>query len=180
MNSWWDQLVSSYKAQPTKVIALAGMSVFGLLLWGRLLLTDPPRVATADPEPTVNQAETRSAEDARPSAESTIKPELVVPVSHNAPRNLFQARDVASTGPSASTGEESQTDSDDSPSRTMIRERAQQLSLQAVVLGSEPRAVINGTTVRPGQAIDGFKLLRVGRRHADLEMHGTTVRIGLP
>lgn len=178
MNSWWNQIVTAYRNQPTKVMVLAGMCTLGLLLWGRLLLSDPPRVATADPSDK-NEAQIVSpAADTK--APATDLPELILNLQADSPRNLFRTRIPTQSEESASTGQQLLQEPDDTTSRAMIRQRAQQLSLQAIVLGHESRAVINGRTVRPGEAIDGFRLVKLYRRHVDLEMQGITVRIGLP
>lgn len=39
-----------WAARPTRAMPYALLLLLGLLLWGRLLLQEPPRVATAEPE----------------------------------------------------------------------------------------------------------------------------------
>ncbi|MEQ9455319.1 MAG: hypothetical protein RLN76_12110 [Phycisphaeraceae bacterium] len=180
MSTYQQRLLAQYRAQPSKVWVLAGMSVFGLLLWGRLLLKDPPRVATAEPG-TVAASVESSAGDAESGdrAGPAEGPEITVMVPSQLPRDLFRLPSSAQSPDSAESSQQLQVESTDTPRRSLVRDRAEALLLQAIILGGEPRAVINGTSLRPGESIEGFKLLRLERRHADLELNGVVVRLGL-
>ncbi len=51
--------------------------------------------------------------------------------------------------------------------------------LQSTILGERPRAVINGTTVAPGQRIKGFEVKGVMPRRVVLEMNGVEVYLDM-
>ncbi len=62
-----------------------------------------------------------------------------------------------------------------------VREFTQQYHLEAVLLtGNRRCAVINGTTVYPGQMLDGYRLLSVRERSAEFEVDGVRVNLRLP
>jgi hypothetical protein len=180
-----DKLLAQYRAQPGKVMVLAGMSVFGLLLWGRLLLKDPPRVATAEPgTPAAAEVSSTAASGTSSTTGSSVAviqegPEIRVTVPREGPRDLFRLPQVAQSPEPDEAAPQSRPESTDTPRRIRVRDLASGLRLQAVMLGREPRAVINGSTLREGQSVEGFRLLRVERRHVDLDMDGVVVRLGL-
>ncbi|WP_428388134.1 hypothetical protein [Mucisphaera sp.] len=180
MKPWLDEILKRYRAEPTKVTILAGMTVFGMLLWGRLLLKDPPRVVTAEPETQAVAVESASPQPTPPARALPEGPTVTVTVPEYRPRNIFQEPQLTPAPESDQPVPQVQPQTSDTSLRNTVRNQAMELNLQAIILGREPKAVINGQYVGPGDAIDGFTLRTLERRHAELEMQGVIVRLGLP
>jgi hypothetical protein len=54
---------------------------------------------------------------------------------------------------------------------------AQGLVLQATMLGEQPRAVINGQALKPGEKVRGFELREIRAGDVVLRMDGIDVRL---
>ena len=175
MNPWMEDLKARFHAEPIKISVMGVLLAVGLLLWGRLLLKDPPQVVTADPIADV-VATTTGASPAESSAELPL-PVIEIEVPSGPPRDLFASPRPERSVPSEQTAEKSQPETTDTPVRERVRELAGQLRLQAVIGGQQPRAVINGLPLQLGESIEGFTLRTVGSGAAELEREGVIVRL---
>lgn len=175
------------KGQSLKVTALAGLGAVALLLWGRLLLKEVPRTAVADPEARQAARDTTAGPPLKrtgsPAAEDDASlPPITVVLSDPGPRDPFgfgaglagprAAGDVS--GPSEAGGHGL---ADTDQGRSDVRRLARGLQLQLIVLGDEPRAVINGRSLAVGEEFEGFTLVRIGERWVDLNFRGVRVRL---
>jgi len=61
--------------------------------------------------------------------------------------------------------------------RSTVRSEAGSLSLTSTMMGNSPIAVINGRLLRPGEKINGFRLVGISRRMCTLTKEGVTVEL---
>lgn len=191
MNRWLKQVRRDMRAEKKKVFMGGGLLCVALLLWGRLLLSDPPRSAVADPEAEVATARS-SATPNRPTppppAPAEAKPEVVFEIDGaRVGRDLF-AFDAgfypdAFADPTVQAGSpKSEPDSADQnqswrASRRAVLAEASSLKLQSTMLGARSRAMIDGVLLETGQTIRGFELIEVRARQVTLVKQGVEVTL---
>jgi len=184
MNRHLANLKRQLLADKKKLGVMVILAVFGLLLWGRLLLRDVPRTATAQPKSKVSARSSDNAAIATPA-----RPHKVEVVRINADRRV--SRDLFRFDPNRynrtllspdsgnlfESGNSGHEPSDDLPGVGETLDAARRLELRSVVTGSSPRAVINNALVAPGERIEGFELLQVVDRFVYLERNGIVIRL---
>lgn len=179
---------------PRKAALLVVLLGFAMLLWGRLLLEQVPRVASAEPD---SVAQARHAGGAMTAAEldeqwadltSLVEPgppPVSMGLADRIKRDLFALRrdrferirkDEKSSAPE---GKSLPEPVDEMSRLEAVRDAAAGLRLESIVTGNPPRAMINGRIVAPEQQINGFTLVRVAARFVLLEREGVTVRLDL-
>ncbi len=180
-----------------KLFALLGLVAAGLLLWGRLLTQQVPRTVVAVPPAEGGEvAAQNTAEEADGSsgqiadAQAAMKAAPRRPVAVNLPPKLtrdlfaFDASGYARTATITPdepdirlSGKSDEKPTDDRHQDVEVARAASGLVLQTTILGDQPRAMINGQVLRPGQKIKGFELKKVLPRQVMLEMNGIEVRL---
>jgi len=163
------QQLMADRAKFSVMVALVGVA---LLLWGRVLTERVPRTATASPSEivVVNQPAATALEE-----EISDVTELVyADVRQTLARDLFAIdRQRFAQKPKLETDSITQAKS---PSyRTDVEDTARlaaALRLQSTVLGDEPRAMINGSLVGPGQKVMGFVVKEIMHRQVVVERDG--------
>lgn len=180
-----DQIVRELKADRKKLGLVIGLVAVGLLLWGRLLLKDVPRTATATPPIAAATAggeapaEVPAIDTRRQYAETVI-----VRIPPDLPRDMF-AMDTSSyrkTEIDAPVPLEPKVQSpavDKEFRRAKVREAASGLQLEGIVLGEQPAAIINGELFQAGQTVEGFLVTEIEDRKVVLEMDGIRVRMSM-
>jgi len=182
MNTTLSQIQRELR-DPKKAGLVVLLIVVALLLWGRLLLSHVPQMASADPSAPVAAGVDGSGELSGPILPTTPdKPVVSVELAEVLSRDLFllprEKYEALVDETKAQEPEKSPTEpADDQGWRRAVREAADELSLQSVVTGEQPRAIINGQLVAPGQRIAGFTLIRVAERFVEVEKDGVTVRV---
>lgn len=179
MKNWIVKTKKQLLADKKKSGAMLALLAIGLLLWGRLLLQDVPKTATAEPK----QEASTSAEDAIEIVRDPA-PRVVVDWPEKLPRDLFaldasryrrtvtqDTDDVEEKSPRSLTDKDVKIEA--------LRRRGQGLTLQSVITGSEPRAMINGRLMKIGQRVDGFELLEIHERSVILRMQDVKLRLGM-
>ncbi len=167
---------------PRKAGLLVLLLAISLLLWGRLLLKRVPRTASAQPVAAVSPTRAILAQAIMPAEPE--RPVVRVNLAETLSRDLF-ALDRRAYQPTkdARTAQETEKSPgqpvDDKRQSTAVRKAAAELTLQSVITGSQPRAVINGQMLSPGQRIEGFVLVRIDERFVLVERDGITVRLDL-
>lgn len=61
----------------------------------------------------------------------------------------------------------------------MVQEAAGRLTLQSIIQGARPRAMINGQLLASGQKIEGFTVSQIDQRHVILTRGGVDVKLGM-
>jgi hypothetical protein len=186
-------------ADPKKTGVLALLSIVLLVMAGRILLggaASGPRSAAAS----VNNAASTvvGSQAPRPSQASTIVPALqkwvdgpVPPIS----RNLFAVRvdyfevDGNGTAPAAEVEEgfcsklgksmANQADRIDKRENLIANYTAQasKLRLESIMLGSQPKAMVNGELVGEGSVVAEFRVLKIEARRIVVEREGIQLAI---
>ena len=143
-----------------------GLAAVGLLLWGRLILKEAPRTATAD-----GPAYAWTQNVVPPDGESgPITAEA--PVTGVKPGKLGKNADRGgSRSKSESMG------SDDSGQMQAAQTAAAELNLQGVTTGKVPVARIDGRLIRVGDTIQGFTLTACEGQSVTLERAGHVFRL---
>ncbi len=190
MNQLWNQLRRQLLADKKKACLMAGLVAVMLLMWGRLILKQIPRVATASTPVAASAAPATPAAPASARAEPTgwrAAPAIYTDLPQQVSRDLF-AFDPSGYQPTATSrlqqsepaAQKSGSDSDDVTAwETRIKDKLQALHLQSTMSGAQPRAVINGQVLGVGQSIEGLTLREVRTREVVLEMDGRLVKLGM-
>lgn len=182
MSEMTHKVIGQLTADKKKLGLMVGLLAVGLLLWGRLLIKDVPRTATAEPTAKVVAAEPVSARALE--AESGPAVTVVVDLPGSLTRDMF-ALDT-SVYPKAKNGEESSVPAKapiETPDKAYrvakATEAARGLTLEGVILGDDSRVIINGQLLQEGQQIEGLTVYRIENRKVVLEMDGVYVRLGM-
>ena len=153
---------------------VVGLMAVGMLLWGRLLLKQVPRTASADDKPAwLVEVEAESAPGER-EAVTVVRPSAL-------DRDLFRLDPsrYLRTVPIKEMSKEAKLPEpvSDEALRMSVAKAAEGLRLQSVTLGDVPAAFINGRLIRVGSHIEGFELRSCDERSAVLEKDGIRVRL---
>lgn len=177
-----NQLIRDYltelRASPVKTGAVALLLAFGLLLWGRLLLKEVPRTASADDPVAVASAAGLSGTNESDSA-NTLKLAEPPPLS----RDLFgldptRYRRTADQEERASGAKLQPATTEDSL-RVAVVSAARQLRMTSFIEGEEPVVMINNRALRRGDTLQGFTVIGFQGRSVVLEKQGIKVRLSL-
>lgn len=176
IKKWVQPLVADRK----KMFFMIALCALAMLLWGRLILQQVPRVATADDPVTAvaNASPAILPDDLKLEA----GPVVPVTVAGEPRRDLFDFNTSPYKrieSPDKSSGEEkSPVEAADEMSMSqLVRAEAQELRLQSVMGGERRRAVINNRLLAEGDEINGFVLREVTERHVLLEKNGIVIRL---
>jgi hypothetical protein len=161
------------------MLALVGV---GLVLWARLLLQGAPEQAVAGTAGAAVSSQVLAAGEGQTGHVRRQTVEVDLP--EGIQRDLFSFA-VGSYRRTATEAEAEPLVENKSPAQPTdetlqaqaVRQSALSLTLQTTILGENPRAVINGQVLRPGQSIQGFVLIRVMPRGVVLSRRGIEVTL---
>jgi hypothetical protein len=184
MNAWINKTFSDLRADRKKVTLMCGLLAIGMLLWGRLLIRQVPKTAVADPAAAVATA---MGEEIKPAVKPTAtkgRPKVEVVLSDETSRDPFSIDEQSFTRKFKAVAEiPVQAKSDPKPVdvppdwKAIVEKESAGLVLQSTMFSGQPRALINGELVSPGQTIKGFTLKSVAQREAVLEKHGIQIKL---
>ncbi len=169
--------VRELRRSPLKGGTIAVLLAVGLLLWGRLLLKEVPRTASAWRASVAvddgafdlgARPEKRPIEltDPGPPARDIF----AIDPSHY--RRTSSWRDEADREKSGRWGTENGV-------QAAVVSAAGKLRLTSVIEGEDPVVIINNQLLRAGDTIEGFTVVRLERRAVILESQGVKVRLSL-
>ncbi len=174
-----DDYIAELRGSPFKTTLIVAMLAIGMLLWGRLMLKQVPRTASAGIADMFSDASDAGA--AKPAKAETRKISLVLPAP--------AARDLFKLDPSQYKRTLSLSDLPIEPKlapgisdyqrQVAVVSAARALRLQSIVEGEDPMVLLDGELLRTGQVWKGFTVLTVEARAVVLEMEGVRVRLGL-
>lgn len=178
MKPWIETLKRQALADKKKAAAMIALVAVGLLLWGRLLLKEVPKTATAGPDAVASAA----GEAIEPLP--TPRSEVAVDWPDGLSRDLFafDANRYRRTTSGNELGEQAKSPqpmTDRDLRIETVRRRARSLTLQSVVSGARPRAMINGRLMEAGQSVEGFELIEIHERSVILRMQDVRIRLGM-
>lgn len=179
MNQLIRDYIAELKGSPFKSGAVAILLATGLLLWGRLLLKEVPRTASAW------QAASAVAENDTTNTRSNTRSDGGVALAPPPPltRDLFELDPSryrrTQLEKESPTGEKLGELSPEDSIREAVVSAARELTVHSVVEGEEPIVFINRKVLRAGDIIEGFTVLKIEPRSVILEREGIRVRLGL-
>lgn len=183
MQAQWQQVKSELLADKRKLGIMITLGVIALVLWARLAISHDPSAAQAAAVPQANAVASHHAQSLVTGTKLATDAIRVAEAS-SLKRNLFSFQADGYRITKASNFGSVQTKSAAGPTDEQVRLAQAQdavagLTLQSVMTGPHPNAVINGTLVGIGDTIHGFTLKKVLDRQAILEMNGIVVRLGM-
>ena len=178
------KIMKQLTADKKKLSVMVGLLAVGLLLWGRLLLKDVPKTATAVPAPVAQAAPDTATSTTTSVAEDRYRVTVVMDIPSDLSRDVFA---MNTTGYRKAKTEATQKyEPKDTPQttdmafrRAQVREAAMDLRLESVILGDQPAVVLNGQLLQEGQAIEGFVVRKIEDRKVVLEMDGVLIRLSM-
>ncbi len=178
MKPWWRKIPwQRWGIDRKRGLVALGLIAVALLLWGRLILKNAPRTALADPKEGQVALQTSPT---RQSAELTREIHLQLPTDRK--RDLFAMAEhrfarTENTPESAPAAKSVGETSDSEVKRRAVQQAAATLRLQTTILGTPPRAMIDGQLLGPGETIKGFEIVEIEQRQVILQKDGIQVRL---
>jgi hypothetical protein len=197
---WSEKIVKPFRASPQKAAVLGGLGILLVVLWMRLLVgSHGPNPAQGAPSPQFGDSpsvDDPSAGGARRSQSQALSflqwtRQPITPVR----RNLFAVpldyypRDGTHVASELSDGNgfwdqlaksmSSQADQQEQRQILIdnVRTKAAALTLQSTIMGDEPTAMVDGTMVREGSVVEGFRVLKIEARRIMVESQGIKLEI---
>ncbi|MEM9752793.1 MAG: general secretion pathway protein GspB [Planctomycetota bacterium] len=178
MNQVIRDYLAELKASPVKTGVIGLLLAFGLLLWGRLLLKDVPRTASAD-DPVAAAVAANLGVNANGDPPNTIRLAEPPPLE----RDLFGLDPTryrrTSDSEEPASGEKLGPGATEDSVQAAVVSAARQLRLTSFIEAEEPVVMINNRPLRRGDTIDGFTVLAIQGRSVVLENQGVKVRLSL-
>lgn len=178
MSPWLDRCRRVLMADKKKTAVMVALVAVGLLLWGRLLLKQVPKTATATPDALLGMA----SDDAGPIPEPS--PRVVIDFPDSLDRDVFAIdpshyQRIASENNSAGRDKSLALITDKQQRIEEVRRDARGLTLQSVVVGANPQAIVNGRLLQVGQSIEGFEVVEIHERSVIFRTRGVRIRLSL-
>jgi len=186
MNPQLQQLIHRITANRKRFVVMSVLTGAMMLLWGRLLLKQVPRDATATPPISAAFVPATPADDADAShVEVPTRVSEPVAVADHLTRSIF----AIDTGrypinpdwddPSKQQAKSAPTTSDEEIARRIRADAHSLLKLQTTVSGDPPRAMINDQVLSQGDIIGGYRLERILTRGVIVAKEGVKARIDM-
>ena len=178
------KIVSKLTADKKKFSLMVGLIAVALLMWGRLLLKEVPRSATASPEQQV-AGELLSGNSEAGGMSSYQRNVVYVEIPQSTNRDLFYLKrsiyveDEKETGNGVSPGKSSAIPSDEQERIKAAATAFSGLRLETTIMGETPKALINGKLVGVGKNIAGFKVKQILSHSVVLERQGRDYRLDM-
>jgi hypothetical protein len=179
MSNTVTQLGRQLAADRKKLSIMLALLVFGMLLWGRLLLKEVPRSVTAMPTVATN-VHTPSATDGVAAVAPGFQRVVYVDWPGVLDRDLFtfdpNPYKRNPDNPSTALGQKSPPQPcDEARRKALTLEARATLTLNSVVTQPRPYAVINEQLLIPGQSIEDYTLRKISDLSVILEKQGITI-----
>jgi len=180
------KMEQAIRRDPKRFSLLGGLLVIMLFLWGRMLFSGPASATairrsvvaiTDSPQPTVRVAASN------PVLDWLAQPKKAVQ------RNLFAvnldyfSRAGDKTKPVDPDPGQAVPDDADHEQQILLenlRQQSAKLKLESTMMGSTPRAMVNGVLVREGDTVEGFVVVKIQSQQITVEQDGVTLQVGMP
>jgi len=178
MNAQMRHTMNQLTADKKKLALMILLLVVAVVLWLRMSFSQSPQSVSAS-----SGDVTATASAARPAPQTLLIDEHVaVELTDTLERDLFAMNASFFTPINHGDSEEGEEKSGPEPSDDMtrslsVRTEAAELELDTTMTGAKPRAMINGVLLKPGDTVEGFKLLRILHRKVVVEKDGVRVLI---
>ena len=182
MNATLRRMLRQLTADRRKLSLMVCLLAVGMLLWGRLLLKQLPKSAVADPKAR-NTLKVSPVDKASHGKADSGPRTVSLDFSTDLDRDLFalDSRFFPIDEPvEPKLVMEPKLPADNTNALlAQVREKGRALQLQSVLMGTEPRALLNGQLLRVGDKIRGFELKEIKSRSVVLEMTGIQIEISM-
>jgi hypothetical protein len=201
--AWWKSLARSAREEPGKAALLGALIVVLLVLWARVASDATPRPARASVAAKPTPARARSvvppAAAPAPAVANVWQDWVASPINPLA-RNLFAIdwtcfpQDTSqSPAPTSQPAADAASDSEDPLAKSQairadqenkrrvlldyLRQQAGQLRLHSILVGAQPKALINDELVREGDVVASFRVLKIEPRRVIIEREGIRLEV---
>jgi hypothetical protein len=177
---------------PKRSSVLAGLGVVMLVLWARLLLNGPASATASLIRRSVAAITDSPAPMMRGPSSNPVLDWLAQP-KRPVQRNLFAIKlDYYARAAGKTASSESQDDPTKPPADEADQARQQQilldnlqtqaakLKLQTTLMGTTPRAMVNGQLVKEGDTVEGFTVVKIAPRKITVQQDGAVLEIEMP
>ena len=186
-----EKLRAALSRDPKRTSLMAGLAAIMLFMWIRMLGSGPSSATASFIRRSVAAMTTAKPEPAR-SAGSTPVLEWLAKPKASLQRNLFlvhldfyaRARDRTLATQFQESQIDVSTDEDRQKERQILIENLQtqatRFKLQTTMMGTVPKAVINGQLVQEGDALGNFIVSRIAAQRVEIRQDGVTLEIVMP
>ena len=187
ITSWSDKLIAGFRASPGKSSTVTGLAVILVFVWCRFIFgghTTPAAASGASalisPDSQGTLAGGMSMLHA-PGDPDSLQP-FAIPLDYY-PRDSAAVADKASTqtGYWDLIGKSMSSRADQQEQRQIlidnVRIAAASLKLQTTIMGAHRGAMVNGTMVREGDSVSGFRVLSIEARQVIVEREGVKLAL---
>lgn len=183
MPAWMQRLVLELRRDKKRTSLLAVLVLVAAIVVGRQVVHSAAPVSAATAVVSTDAPVAQMAPAVAPSMAAGDVQKLVPLQSreHKFVRDLFRPDPQAfpplteDVGPQQVMSVEGEQES----ARRKIETQAASLVLQSTILGSRPKAILNGNVISLGGSIEGFSLISIEARFCVLEKDGVSVRLDM-
>ena len=192
---WIKSASAALRADAKKTVAITVLAAVMLVMWGRILTGGAPKPAAAMSLQGSRSVTSLSAGGSSHAGASNaaLGAWLAGPIT-TPDRNVFAikldyfqqdgSRQADAPGAiSDRIGKSQATQADQKKEREILidnlRTQAAQLQLESTVMGSQPRAMVNGSLVGVGDVIANFRIQRIEQRRIIVEREGIRLEIAM-
>ncbi|MEM1027096.1 MAG: hypothetical protein AAGJ38_03345 [Planctomycetota bacterium] len=178
MKQFMRDYLAELRSSPVKTGAIGILLACGLLLWGRLLLKDVPRTASAD-DPVAVASVVGKTRATQAETSNTLKLAEPPPLARDLfgldPTRYRRTPDQEDQGGEAKPTPYGTEDT----LQAAVVSAARQLRMTSFIEGEDPVVMINNRPLRRGDTIEGFTVIGFQGRSVVVEKQGVKVRLSL-
>jgi hypothetical protein len=187
-----DTAKAALRRDPKRAGIMGALGLVMLILWGRMLLGGPATVTATSIRRSIAPITDSTTALAKPTGTSPLVEWLGKP-KQAVSRNLFAIPQVsysrAGTNGPAPDAEDAVGSAQAAAMDAKIpleillenlKSEAARLKLQGTMIGSAPRAIVNGEILKEGDVIAGFVVTRILPREILLQHEGVLLEISMP
>ena len=187
-----EKIKGALNKDPKRTAVMAGLAIMMIGLWGRMWFNGPSSATASFIRRSVAAITESSAGLSRPASSNPLMDWLALP-KKSIQRNLFAvhldfyakaAGHPEQSGASEDPAKSSTDDADQNREKQILLENLQtqaaKLKLQTTMMGSTPRAMLNGELVKEGDTVEGFMVLKIEPRKVTVQQDEVTLEIAMP
>jgi hypothetical protein len=200
ITSWSDKLIAGFRASPGKSSTVTGLAVILVFVWCRFIFGGHTTPAAASGASALISPDSQGTlaggmsmlhapgdpdslqQWARQPIRPLIRNPFAIPLDYY-PRDSAAVADKASTqtGYWDLVGKSMSSRADQQEQRQIlidnVRIAAASLKLQTTIMGAHRGAMVNGTMVREGDSVSGFRVLSIEARQVIVEREGVKLAL---
>lgn len=184
-----ERVIAAVKADPKKSVVLAVLVVVLGIFWVRAIssVAGPSKASAASLAPAASTAATPAPVVVIPRAYQLLRDWAKGPIEPMS-RNLFYINYDAFPSDGSGKGKQKMAEKSDPSSSDYQNRRqkvaafikaAEDLRLQSILMGQEPKALLEGRLVREGDVVANFRVLKIESRSVIIEREDIRLEIKL-